>query len=87
MDVVDRIANVATGAVGPFGAEAPLTPVVLTRATVVGESPAARPAPPAAPPATEAAAAPDVAGSEREAGAARPGGDAAGSAAEPPPQP
>ena len=58
MDVVDRISHVPTGAVGPFGAEAPLTPVVLRRATVVGESGAAAPPPgPEAPAGAEPAAA------------------------------
>jgi cyclophilin family peptidyl-prolyl cis-trans isomerase len=58
MDVVDRISHVPTGAVGPFGAEAPLTPVVLRRATVVGERGAAAPPPgPEAPAGAEAAAA------------------------------
>ncbi len=35
MDVIDRIANVATGNKAPFGDDVPLDPVVITRATVV----------------------------------------------------
>lgn len=39
MDVVDRIANVATGARGPFQEETPLEPVILTKAQVVEPAP------------------------------------------------
>ena len=39
MDVVDRIANVATGARGPFTEDAPLEPTVITRALVAGQAP------------------------------------------------
>jgi cyclophilin family peptidyl-prolyl cis-trans isomerase len=39
MDVVDHIANVATGARGPFKDETPLEPVVITRAQVVEPAP------------------------------------------------
>jgi cyclophilin family peptidyl-prolyl cis-trans isomerase len=39
MDVVDRIANVATGARGPFKDEAPLEPVIITKAQVVEPAP------------------------------------------------
>jgi len=35
MDVIDKIANVATGNKAPFGDDVPLAPVVITRATVV----------------------------------------------------
>lgn len=35
MDVVDRIANVATGARAPFGEDVPVEPVVVQKATVV----------------------------------------------------
>lgn len=55
MDVVDRIAHVATGAVGPFGEDAPLAPIWISRAVVVGESPAS-----AAAPAEPAATAPEA---------------------------
>jgi cyclophilin family peptidyl-prolyl cis-trans isomerase len=37
MEVIDRIASVATGARGPFPGEAPLEPVVISTADVVGE--------------------------------------------------
>jgi cyclophilin family peptidyl-prolyl cis-trans isomerase len=36
MDVVDRIASVATGSSGPFQEDAPLQPVVISSARVVG---------------------------------------------------
>jgi len=39
MDVVDRIAHVATGAKGPFKEDAPLEPVVITRAQVIAAGP------------------------------------------------
>ncbi|MCU0975243.1 MAG: peptidylprolyl isomerase [Steroidobacteraceae bacterium] len=81
MEVVDRISLMPTGAVGPFGAEAPLTPVVLRRATVIGEDTA----PPAPEPPTEPQA-PAVA--ESEAGAeAPPGEPPTDGAPEPAPQP
>lgn len=35
MDVVDKIAESPTGALPPFGRDVPLTPVVITRATVL----------------------------------------------------
>jgi cyclophilin family peptidyl-prolyl cis-trans isomerase len=34
MDVIDRIGNSATGAVGPFKENAPLKPIVITKATI-----------------------------------------------------
>lgn len=34
MDVIDRIGNSATGAVGPFKEAAPLKPIVITKATI-----------------------------------------------------
>jgi cyclophilin family peptidyl-prolyl cis-trans isomerase len=36
MDVVDRIASVATGSSGPFQEDAPLQPVVISSARIVG---------------------------------------------------
>lgn len=39
MEVVDRIANVATGARPPFTDDAPLEPVVITKAQVVATTP------------------------------------------------
>jgi cyclophilin family peptidyl-prolyl cis-trans isomerase len=38
MDVVDRIASVATGSSGPFEEDAPLQPVVISSARVTGEA-------------------------------------------------
>ena len=38
MDVVDRIASVATGSSGPFQEDAPLQPVVISTARIVGEA-------------------------------------------------
>jgi len=38
MDVVDRIASVATGSSGPFEEDAPLQPVVISTARIVGEA-------------------------------------------------
>jgi cyclophilin family peptidyl-prolyl cis-trans isomerase len=38
MDVVDRIASVPTGPSGPFQEDAPLQPVVISTARVVGEA-------------------------------------------------
>jgi cyclophilin family peptidyl-prolyl cis-trans isomerase len=80
MDVVDRISHAATGAVGPFGADAPLTPVVLERASVVGEPSAP---PPPAPPASAPAESPAAATGE----ATPPPAGSAGTAAEPDPRP
>jgi cyclophilin family peptidyl-prolyl cis-trans isomerase len=42
MEVVDRIASVATGARGPFQDETPLEPVVISAARVIGEPAAAK---------------------------------------------
>ena len=39
MDVVDKIAAVPTGKAGPFARDAPLTPVIITRAFVLKQSP------------------------------------------------
>jgi len=41
MEVVDRIANMPTGSVGPFKSEAPLKPVVIEKIEVVGGQSAA----------------------------------------------
>lgn len=95
MDVVDRISHLPTGAAGPFGAEAPLTPVVLTRATVVGETDAQVPPAPEPPSVPEPPAGAQVesrngADTAAAAGASRdepPPVDAAGAAPEPEPQP
>jgi len=38
MDVVDRIASVATGSSGPFQEDAPVQPVVISTARIVGEA-------------------------------------------------
>jgi cyclophilin family peptidyl-prolyl cis-trans isomerase len=38
MDVIDRIASVATGSRGPFPEETPLEPVVIGTARIVGEA-------------------------------------------------
>ena len=38
MDVIDRIASVATGSSGPFPEDAPLQPVVISTARIVGEA-------------------------------------------------
>ena len=37
MDVVDKIANIPTGAGGPFGRDVPSEPVMIMKAVVVGE--------------------------------------------------
>ena len=37
MDVVDRIALVPTGGAGPMPGEAPITPVVINKVSIVGE--------------------------------------------------
>jgi peptidyl-prolyl cis-trans isomerase A (cyclophilin A) len=58
LDVVDRIAHVVTGQRGPFGADAPLKPILITRAEVIGETrpePLPAPAEPPLPPAADAA--------------------------------
>jgi cyclophilin family peptidyl-prolyl cis-trans isomerase len=36
MDVIDKIASVATGSKAPFGDDVPMEPVVITRASIVG---------------------------------------------------
>ena len=92
MDVVDRISHVPTGAAGPFGAEAPLTPVVLRRATVVGETDAQAPPAPETPsvPETPARAQAEPQEGADAADASRgepPPEGAAGAAPEPEPQP
>ena len=58
LDVVDRISHVVTGERGPFGSDAPLEAILITRATVVGEAarPAATVPTPAPPPAGDAGA-------------------------------
>jgi cyclophilin family peptidyl-prolyl cis-trans isomerase len=56
MDVIDRISHVLTGQRGPFGSDAPLEAILITRATVVGEAaklPAVAPPSPAPPPAND----------------------------------
>jgi cyclophilin family peptidyl-prolyl cis-trans isomerase len=57
MDIVDKIGRTPTGSVGPWSKDAPIDPVVIKRAELLGaipaaaaESPAAPPAPPAPPP-------------------------------------
>ena len=64
MDVVDRIAHVATGTVGPFGEDAPLVPIAVVRAVIVGEEPAPPAAPSGAPSAVPAEAATGAGGAE-----------------------
>lgn len=49
MEVVDRIGVVPTGKVGPFKGEAPLTPVIIQKAELLGASPLAAPTPVPAP--------------------------------------
>jgi cyclophilin family peptidyl-prolyl cis-trans isomerase len=49
MDVVDRISNAPSGAGGPFQENVPAIPIVIERAEILGEKPAAPP--PAAAPA------------------------------------
>lgn len=39
MDVVDKIANVATGAAGPFAQDVPKTPIVIESITLLEEAP------------------------------------------------
>jgi cyclophilin family peptidyl-prolyl cis-trans isomerase len=41
MDIVDRIANLTTGAGGPFASDVPNEPVMIMKAVVVGDAPAA----------------------------------------------
>ncbi|MBS0365264.1 MAG: peptidylprolyl isomerase [Proteobacteria bacterium] len=54
MDVIDRIGEVATGAVGPFKQDAPLKPVVIEKVEVLGAGAAHVPAvTPVAPPPAE----------------------------------
>ena len=79
MGVIDQIAHVVTGQRGPFGADAPLEDIVITRAQVVGETPPATPAA-AAPPANAAETA-----EPGEPGEAAPGGDAPDEARDEPP--
>jgi cyclophilin family peptidyl-prolyl cis-trans isomerase len=43
MNVIDQIAHVVTGQRGPFGADAPLKDILITRAQVIGETPPATP--------------------------------------------
>lgn len=51
MDVIDRIAETATGAVGPFKQDAPLKPVIIQSMTIVAAAATSAPAPvPKAPP-------------------------------------
>jgi cyclophilin family peptidyl-prolyl cis-trans isomerase len=52
MDVVERIGRTPTGAIGPWTKDAPIEPVYIKQAEVIGETPAAAPAPaaPAVPP-------------------------------------
>jgi peptidyl-prolyl cis-trans isomerase A (cyclophilin A) len=61
MDVIDRIAETATGAVGPFKQDAPLKPVIIESMTLVPASETAAPppvVPKAPPPATDKAQSP-----------------------------
>ena len=69
-EVVDRIAEVATGARGPFGGDVPLEPVVIERAARVAPEGAAPAVPaPAAPSSDEGLAAPLEPGDEASASA------------------
>jgi peptidyl-prolyl cis-trans isomerase A (cyclophilin A) len=45
MDVIDRIAEVSTGAVGPFKQDAPLKPVIIESMTIAAPGAATTPAP------------------------------------------
>jgi cyclophilin family peptidyl-prolyl cis-trans isomerase len=36
MDVIDKIASVATGSKAPFGDDVPVDPIVVTKASLVG---------------------------------------------------
>jgi len=53
MDVIDRIGETPTGAMGPFKSDAPLKPVIIEKMEIVAPSPAASAAPvtPVPPPA------------------------------------
>jgi cyclophilin family peptidyl-prolyl cis-trans isomerase len=53
MDVIDRIGETPTGAMGPFKSDAPLKPVVIEKMEIVSPAPAANAAPasPVTPPA------------------------------------
>jgi peptidyl-prolyl cis-trans isomerase A (cyclophilin A) len=46
MDVIDRIGETPTGAMGPFKSDAPLKPVIIEKMEIVSPSPAATLAPP-----------------------------------------
>ena len=85
MDVVDRIAYVATGERSGFG-DTPLEPIVIRRASVVGEEPrVAVPAEREAPPAEAAPAAPPAGITpEPESGAPAPDGGSRQPASAPP---
>lgn len=50
MEVLDRIARLPTGELGPWKKDAPLEPVLILTAQVVGEQPAIAPAAPASSP-------------------------------------
>jgi cyclophilin family peptidyl-prolyl cis-trans isomerase len=57
MEVVDRISVAPTGAIGPFKQDAPLRPVIIEKAELLADGPAApagAPPPPAAAPASPA---------------------------------
>jgi len=45
MDVIDRIGETPTGAMGPFKSDAPLKPVVIEKIEIVSAPPVANPAP------------------------------------------
>lgn len=79
MDAVDQIAHVVTGQRGPFGGDAPLKDILITRAQVIGETPPATP--PAAPPPANG----DEPGESGESGETAPGGDTPGEAQDEPP--
>ena len=52
MDVIDKIGEVPTGAVGPFKGDAPLKPIIIQSVTVVAPTaaaPATQPVNPAEP--------------------------------------
>jgi cyclophilin family peptidyl-prolyl cis-trans isomerase len=53
MDVIDRIGETPTGAVGPFKSDSPLKPVIIEKIEIISPGQAANPAPvtPVAPPA------------------------------------
>ena len=53
MDVIDRIGETSTGAVGPFKSDSPLKPVIVERIEIISPGQAANPPPvtPVAPPA------------------------------------